>query len=78
MLSEDAGEYELDTKHRSRVVEHNAFDDLFRLSLVRKVLEQAFLRIEDIKAGEVIKGKFHKLIGNEKGEDIVKSAPLVR
>ncbi|KAG9205874.1 rRNA biogenesis protein rrp5 [Epicoccum nigrum] len=69
VLSENTSIHEPDTKHRSRVIGCNAFDDLFQLSLEKKVLEQAVLRIEDIKAGQGIKGKVHKLIGDEKGED---------
>lgn len=67
VLSEDAGAYKLDTKHRARVIGYNAMDGLFQLSLEQKVLEQAFLRIEDIKAGQVVKGKVHKLIADKKG-----------
>lgn len=67
VLSDDAGAYKLDTKHRARVIGYNALDGLFQLSLENKVLEQAFLRIEDIKAGQVVKGKVHKLIADKKG-----------
>ena len=67
VLSEDAGAYKLDTKHRARIVGYNAIDALFQLSLEKKVLDQAFLRIEDIKAGQVVKGKVHKLIADKKG-----------
>ncbi|KAJ4323696.1 rRNA biogenesis protein rrp5 [Neodidymelliopsis sp. IMI 364377] len=67
VLSEDAGAYKLDTKHRARIVGYNAMDALFQLSLEKKVLDQAFLRIEDIKAGQVVKGKVHKLIADKKG-----------
>ncbi|KAJ4372710.1 rRNA biogenesis protein rrp5 [Didymella sp. IMI 355093] len=67
VLSEDAGAYKLDTKHRARVIGYNAIDGLFQLSLEKKVLDQAFLRIEDIKAGQVVKGKVHKLIADKKG-----------
>ena len=67
MFSQAAGLYELDTKYRFRVIGCNAFDGLFQLLLGKKVREQAFLRIEDVKAGEVVKGKVYKHIGNEKG-----------
>ncbi|XPS92745.1 rRNA biogenesis protein rrp5 [Ascochyta lentis] len=67
VLSEDAGAFKLDTKHRARIIGYNAMDALFQLSLEKKVLDQAFLRIEDIEAGQVVKGKVHKLIADKKG-----------
>jgi rRNA biogenesis protein RRP5 len=42
----------------------------------KKVLEQAFLRIKDVTAAQFVKGKIRKLVGNEKGEDIVKGLRL--
>jgi rRNA biogenesis protein RRP5 len=71
ILAEDAGSYKLDSKHRARVIGYNALDGLFQVSLENKVLEQAFLRIEDIKAGQVVKGKVHKLIADKKGDAAV-------
>ncbi|KZM27491.1 RNA binding [Ascochyta rabiei] len=67
VLSEDAGAFKLDTKHRARIIGYNAMDALFQLSLESKVLDQPFLRIEDIKPGQVVKGKVHKLIADKKG-----------
>ncbi|KAL5120009.1 rRNA biogenesis protein rrp5 [Pleosporales sp. CAS-2024a] len=67
VLSEDAGPYKLASTHRARVVGYNAMDGMFQLSLEQKVLDQAFLRIEDIKAGQIVKGKVHKLIADKKG-----------
>ncbi|KAF2031173.1 nucleic acid-binding protein [Setomelanomma holmii] len=71
ILSEDAGPFKLASTHRARIVGYNAVDGLFQLSLEQKVLEQSFLRIEDIKAGEVVKGKVHKLIADKKGATAV-------
>jgi rRNA biogenesis protein RRP5 len=67
VLSEDAGAYKLASTHKARIVGYNPLDGLFQLSLEQKVLDQAFLRIEDIKAGQVVKGKVHKLIADKKG-----------
>jgi rRNA biogenesis protein RRP5 len=71
VLSEDAGAFKLASTHRARVIGYNALDGLFQLSLEKKVLEQTFLRIEDIKAGQVVKGKVHKLIADKKGATAV-------
>ena len=71
ILSEEAGDFKLDSKHKARVVGYNALDGLFQLSLEKKVLDQPFLRIEDIKPGEVVKGKVHKLIADKTGATAV-------
>ncbi|KAH7067581.1 hypothetical protein BKA63DRAFT_424223 [Paraphoma chrysanthemicola] len=71
ILSDDAGAFKLASTHRARIVGYNALDGLFQLSLEQKVLDQAFLRIEDIKAGQVVKGKVHKLIADKKGATAV-------
>lgn len=71
ILSEDAGAFKLDSKHKARIIGYNEMDGLFQLSLEPKILDQAFIRIEDIKAGEVVKGKVHKLIADKKGATAV-------
>jgi rRNA biogenesis protein RRP5 len=71
ILSDDAGPFKLNSTHRARIVGYNALDGLFQLSLEQKILDQTFLRIEDIKAGQVVKGKVHKLIADKKGATAV-------
>jgi rRNA biogenesis protein RRP5 len=71
VVSEEAGAFKLDSKHRARIIGYNALDGLFQLSLEQKVLDQPFLRIEDIKAGEIVKGKVHKLIADKTGATAV-------
>lgn len=71
VLSDDAGPFKLASTHRARIVGYNAIDGVFQLSLEKKVLDQAFLRIEDIKSGHVVKGKVHKLIADKKGASAV-------
>lgn len=41
--------------HRARVIGFSAVDGLVQLSLQPSVLEQSFLRVEDVKVGTVIK-----------------------
>ncbi|KAJ4362538.1 rRNA biogenesis protein rrp5 [Neocucurbitaria cava] len=71
ILADDAGAFKLDSKHRARIIGYNELDGLFQLSLEQKVLDQPFLRIEDIKAGQVVKGKVHKLIADKTGATAV-------
>ena len=70
-ISDDAGPFKLESKHRARIMGYNHLDGLFQLSLEQKVLDQPFLRIEDIKAGQVVKGKVHKLIADKTGATAV-------
>jgi rRNA biogenesis protein RRP5 len=67
VLSQTEGPYKLKSVHKARVVGYNPVDGLFLVSLEQKVLDQPFLRIADIKVGEVIKGTVEKLIVNERG-----------
>ncbi|KAH8672618.1 putative rRNA biogenesis protein rrp5 [Tricladium varicosporioides] len=66
-LSETSGPYKIGSVHRGRVIGYNALDGLFLLSLEPSVLEQPFLQIEDLKVGEVVKGKVEKIVINAAG-----------
>lgn len=61
-LSKDNGPYKLGTIHEARVVGFNAMDGMYLLSTEKKVIEQPYLRIEDIKIGETVKGKIQKVL----------------
>ncbi|KAF2425738.1 nucleic acid-binding protein [Tothia fuscella] len=67
MLYQDTGPYKLDSVHQARVVGYNPIDGLFLVSLEPKVLAQPFLRIADIKVGQIVKGTIEKLVVNEHG-----------
>ena len=66
-LSVDSGPFKVGSKHQARVVEYNAVDNLFILSLQERVIQQPFLRVEDVDVGEVVKGRVEKLIVDESG-----------
>ncbi|ORY15336.1 rRNA biogenesis protein-like protein RRP5 [Clohesyomyces aquaticus] len=70
-LSEDSGAYKIGSKHRARILSYNDMDGLFQVSLEQKVLDQVFLRVEDIPIGKVVKGKVQKLIIDKKGAPAV-------
>ncbi|KAI2626492.1 nucleic acid-binding protein [Hypoxylon sp. NC1633] len=67
MLSESSGPFKTGSTHRGRVVGYNAIDGMFQLSFEKHVLEQPFLRIEDIPIGEVVNGEIEKLLINQDG-----------
>jgi rRNA biogenesis protein RRP5 len=47
-------------------------DGLFMLSMEKRVLEQPYLRIDDIKIGDVVKGKIEKVL--ERGGVVINVA----
>lgn len=66
-LSETTGPYKVDSTHRGRLIGYNSLDGVYLVSLEASVLEQPFLRIEDLTVGEVVKGKVEKIVINAKG-----------
>ena len=66
-IAETTGPYKVGTSHKARITGYSAFDDLFLLSLQESVLSRPFLRLEDVKVGQVVKGKIQKLLISEHG-----------
>ncbi|KAF3769581.1 nucleic acid-binding protein [Cryphonectria parasitica EP155] len=66
-LYESSGPFKVGSKHRGRVVGYNAFDGFFLLSFEKTVLDQPFLRVEDVPVGGVINGVVEKLVIGENG-----------
>ena len=66
-ISEDTGAYKVGSLHEGRIVGFNALDNLFLLSFERKVIDQPFLRLEDVTVGAVVKGKLSKLLIGPEG-----------
>ena len=66
-LFENSGPYKIGSVHPGRVVGYNSFDGVYLLSLEKSVLEQPFLRIEDIPIGAVVSGQVEKLVVNTQG-----------
>ncbi|KAF9991646.1 rRNA biogenesis protein rrp5, partial [Entomortierella chlamydospora] len=59
------GKYAVDSTHRGVVMGYDPVDGIFQLSLQASVLDQPFLRIEDVEIGSIIKGTVIK--SNDKG-----------
>jgi rRNA biogenesis protein RRP5 len=66
-LSETTGPYKVGSTHRGRLIGYNYLDGVYLVSLEPSVLEQPFLRIEDLTIGEVVKGKVEKIVINASG-----------
>ncbi|KAK0736841.1 hypothetical protein B0T21DRAFT_286447 [Apiosordaria backusii] len=66
-LFETSGPYKIGSVHPARVVGYNPFDGMYNLSMEKSILEQPFLRIQDIPVGAVVPGVVEKLVVNEHG-----------
>ncbi|KAL8788045.1 MAG: hypothetical protein Q9195_007511 [Heterodermia aff. obscurata] len=66
-LSETMGVFKLGSTHKARVIGYNAMDGLFIISMEEKVINQPFLRVEDVEVGQIVKGAIDKIIVGEKG-----------
>jgi rRNA biogenesis protein RRP5 len=62
MLSQDSGLFKLGSSHKARVIGFNPIDGVFLVSLEQKVLDQPFLRIEDVPVGQIVKGTVERLV----------------
>ncbi|KAK1092303.1 rRNA biogenesis protein rrp5, partial [Friedmanniomyces endolithicus] len=62
VLSSSTGQFQLGSTHRARVISYNPLDGLYYLSLKQSILEQTYLRLEDLTIGEVVTGTVDRLI----------------
>lgn len=68
-LSSTEGAYSIGTTHEGRIIGYNALDNLFLLSLQKKIIDQPFLRLEDVDVGAVVKATIERLIIGPNGID---------
>jgi transcriptional accessory protein Tex/SPT6 len=54
-LSSTTGTWRVGTKHKARVIGHSPMDGVILLSFEKRVLEQRFMLVSEIKVGEVMK-----------------------
>ena len=66
-LSDSTGVYKVGSSHKARIIGYNSLDGLFIVSMEPKVISQAFLRMEDVKIGQIVKGTVEKMLVNETG-----------
>jgi rRNA biogenesis protein RRP5 len=62
--------YSPGSTHTARILGYSYADNLYILSMEKKVLEQKYLRVEDVPVGEVITGSVDKIL--PKGSILVK------
>ncbi|KAK9854523.1 Tetratricopeptide-like helical protein [Penicillium brevicompactum] len=68
-IEENAGPFKLEAVHEARVIGYNSMDNLYILSFEKSVIEQPFLRVEDVNVGAIVKGKVEKLLIGPTGVD---------
>lgn len=66
-LSESTGPYKVGSVHQARITGYNSMDGLFLASLEQKIINEPFLRIEDVQVGQIVRGTIEKLIVNATG-----------
>ena len=66
-LFETSGPFRLGSKHRLRITGYNPVDGVYIATMKDSVLGQRYLRLEDVKVGERVKGKVDKLLTNKTG-----------
>ncbi|USW50057.1 Putative rRNA biogenesis protein Rrp5 [Septoria linicola] len=61
-LSSTSGSYTVDSEHKVRIIGYSPIDNVYYVSLKQSVLDQAFLRLEDLSVGAVVDGTVDKII----------------
>ncbi|KAJ5654288.1 hypothetical protein N7490_001291 [Penicillium lividum] len=68
-ISNDEGAFQVGATHEARIVGYNTVDNLYLLSFEKTVIEQPFLRLEDVTVGAIVKGKVDKILIGPTGMD---------
>ncbi|KAK2823898.1 hypothetical protein FQN49_007508, partial [Arthroderma sp. PD_2] len=68
-ISSSDGPYKVGSTHEGRIIGFSAMDNMFLVSLEPKIIDQPFLRLEDVTVGSVVKGKIEKLLIGGDGID---------
>lgn len=71
-LSPTDGDYALKTVHKARVLNFANADGLYVMSMEKNIIEQPYLRVEDIPVGEIVTGTVESILS--KGGILIKLA----
>ena len=64
-ISATSSPFRVSSFHCARIIGYNPVDNLFQLSFEQRVLDQPFLRIEDVEIGSTLEGMVQRI--SEKG-----------
>ncbi|PHH60609.1 hypothetical protein CDD81_1399 [Ophiocordyceps australis] len=66
-LYETSGPYKVGSIHKGRVTGYSELDGLFHLSFEKAILEQQYIRLEDVPVGTVLTVEIEKVLIGERG-----------
>lgn len=66
-LYEASGPYQVGSVHKGRVFGYSELDGVFQISFEKSILEQQYIRLEDVPIGAVVSCVIDKLVINEDG-----------
>lgn len=66
-ISDSTGPYRIGSVHKCRVIGYNLLDGIFIVSLESTVIEQPFLRFEDVQVGSGTQVKIERLLNTASG-----------
>jgi rRNA biogenesis protein RRP5 len=66
-LYETSGPFKLESRHKGRVLRYNPMDGLFSVSFQQSIIDQKYLRLEDVPVGAVVTGRISKVMIGEDG-----------
>ncbi|GJN78163.1 rRNA bioproteinsis protein rrp5 [Purpureocillium lilacinum] len=66
-LYQTSGPYQVGSVHKGRVIGYSEMDGIFHISLEKSILEQQYIRLEDVPVGAVVNCEIEKLVIKEDG-----------
>ncbi|KAJ6441591.1 rRNA biogenesis protein RRP5 [Purpureocillium lavendulum] len=66
-LYQTSGPYQVGSVHKGRVVGYSEMDGIFHISFEKSILEQQYIRLEDVPVGAVVNCEIEKLVIKEDG-----------
>ena len=66
-LYHSSGPYQVGSVHQGRIIGYNEMDGLFILSFEKRILEQQYIRLEDVPPGAIVNCEVEKVVVNEDG-----------
>ncbi|KAK5997594.1 rRNA biogenesis protein rrp5 [Cladobotryum mycophilum] len=66
-LYESSGPFKVGSEHKGRIVGYSDMDGVFYISFQKTIIEQPYIRLEDVPIGGTVNGEIEKLVVNESG-----------
>ncbi|KAF2486083.1 hypothetical protein BDY17DRAFT_290821 [Neohortaea acidophila] len=66
-LDSASGPYRMDSLHKVRILSYDPVDNLYYVALKKSIMDQPFLRVEDLTVGGAVRGTIERLVLGAKG-----------